>query len=820
MHWENWIENLWRDLRFAVRSLSKDWRLALTAVLTLALGIGASTIMFSLVYHLVINPFPFKDASRERVICIHDVTRNYGACGDTFSIPEFINYRQQNHVFDDMVGSYTLRVIVKTGGGAHDFAGAYVTTNVFDFYGMPLLFGRGFTPEDAKPGAAPVFVVNYYLWKSDFNADPHIVGKTILVNGQPRTLVGVTPQLFQVYGANILLPLGLSPGSEGTVRPGNNPVYLQAIGLLKPGVSDSKAAADLEVISAQLTKAYPQDYPKRFTVTVLGVVESFMGSLRIMFYLLFAAVGILLLIACSNVANLLLGRAIAREREIAIRTAVGASRLALIRQFLLESFVLATSACSVGCLLAYLGLKALLLVIPTGQLPDTSAVGLDAMVLSFAVGVAALTIFICGFLPALHSLGGHLWTRLTTSGKGVNAGAQHGTLRSILVVVEVSLSIVLLVGAALMTRTLFALTHVSMGFDVDKVLFAELITPPGRYETNPKKKIFLRQIVDRVNMLPGVIAAGTTLSIPPLWWASGEVTVPGKTSSERWTANFDLCSEDLFRTFGLKLLRGRLFSKNEVDSVRLVAVINQSLAERYFAYQDPIGRKIKINDFDHVPDIPHDTYFEVIGVVSDVRNEGLQNPVKPEVFVPYTITGLGGRPILARTTADPNLFLTDVRRAIWAVDSDVAISRTGSIENFLDKGAYVEPKFDAIASGAFAGFGALLALLGIFSVMAYNVALQTHDIGIRLALGAGRGDILRMVLRKGLVLIAAGIVIGVAVSLGLTRFIASQLWGVSATDPWTFAAVVICILVVGLAACFFPARRATQVDPVITLRYE
>ncbi len=219
--------------------------------------------MFSLVYHLVINPFPFKDASRERVICIHDATRNGGACGETFTIPEFINYREQNHVFDDMVGSYTLRVIVKTGGGAHDFAGAYVTTNVFDFYGMPVLFGRGFTPEDAKPGAAPVFVMNYYLWKSDFNSDPHIVGKTILVNGQPRTLVGVTPQLFQVYGANILLPLGLSPGSEGTVRPGNNPVYLQAIGLLKSGVSDSKAAADLEVISAQLAKAYPQDVSKK-----------------------------------------------------------------------------------------------------------------------------------------------------------------------------------------------------------------------------------------------------------------------------------------------------------------------------------------------------------------------------------------------------------------------------------------------------------------------------------------------------------------------------------------------------------------------------
>jgi putative ABC transport system permease protein len=377
-----------------------------------------------------------------------------------------------------------------------------------------------------------------------------------------------------------------------------------------------------------------------------------------------------------------------------------------------------------------------------------------------------------------------------------------------------------LIGAGLMMRSLFAIEHVDLGFDTSNILVARLAFPKGRYDTAQEKKLFFQQILQRIAALPGVTAAAETTYLPPYGGMRGEVTVPGKTHSDRWTAQSELVSQDCFRTLGFRLLRGRLLSEDDVDSARLVAVVNQTLARKFFKDEDPIGKTIKFNELDDIPDAPHDAYFEIIGVTADAKNQGLQDPPMPEAFVPYTITGSLFRGIMVKTAVDPLSLLPSVRREIWTVDSGVPLTFTGTLEGYLKEFSYAAPQFGLVTLGIFAGIGLLLVIIGVFSVMAYSVSLETHDIGIRMALGAQQDNILRMVLLKGLRLITAGIVLGLLASVGLMRFLASQIWGVSPTDPLTFAAVVAAIVVVGLAACFLPARRATQVDPLVALRYE
>ncbi len=530
----------------------------------------------------------------------------------------------------------------------------------------------------------------------------------------------------------------------------------------------------------------------------------------------------LLLIACINVGNLLLARATVREREIAVRASLGASRGRLIRQLLVESFVLASAACVAGCLFAYFGLKGLMAIIPRGPIPEETVIGLNPVVLLFALAIAALATVICGLAPALHAVRGNLQLSMTGSGKGTAGGGfRHSKLRSSLVIAEVALSIVLLTGAGLLMRSFFVLTHADLGFAPAHVLYAEVApAPDDRYDATAEKKVFFEQVVQRVKTLPGVITATESLGLPPLGGAGSEITILGKPNPEHWNSMVELCSETYFQTLGLRLLRGRLLSESDIDSARHVAVINQAFARTYFGSENPLGQKIKFNIFDLLPDTPRDAYFEVIGMIPDFRNRGLLIPLEPEAFIPHSITGLGHRIILARTAVDPKSLLAGVQREVWAVDSNAAVVQSGSIKDLLAAEAYTRPQFGLITVGAFAGIGFALVLIGIFSVMAYTVALQTHEIGVRIALGAQHGNVLKMVLWKGLRLISAGILIGVLASLGLTRFLEGQLSGVSATDPLTFFAVVTLFLAVGLLASLLPARRAAGIDPLVALRYE
>jgi putative ABC transport system permease protein len=441
--------------------------------------------------------------------------------------------------------------------------------------------------------------------------------------------------------------------------------------------------------------------------------------------------------------------------------------------------------------------------------------------LIFAMGLAAVTALLCGVAPAIHAAHRDLRIGLAGAGKGTTEAMRHGRLRSGLVVAEVAVSIVLLIGAGLMVRSLFALERVNLGFNPSNVLYVDLAFPEGRYDTADQIKTIFRKILDRIDAIPGVTAAAVSSSLPPYSWGRTDVRVQGKVQDEPSGITFVMCSEGYFETLGRHLLRGRLLTQRDVDSARHVLVINEALARAYFRDENPVGHAIRLTSFEmYFPDWPHGAYFEIVGVVADANNSGLQDPPRPEAYLPHTLTGGGNRMIVLRTAGNSGGTLTAVRQEISALDPDIAIADADTLERYLKQWYFAEPQFILMVLGAFAGVGLTLVIMGVFSVMAYTVSLRKHEIGIRMALGAQERDVLRMVLKSGLILITGGAFAGVIMSLALTRLMASQIWGVSATDPWTFTAVIVVILVAGLAACLLPARRAAQVNPLAALRSE
>jgi putative ABC transport system permease protein len=521
----------------------------------------------------------------------------------------------------------------------------------------------------------------------------------------------------------------------------------------------------------------------------------------------------------------LLARATAREREIAMRATLGASRSRLFRQLLVESFLLAMAASGAGCVLAYFGLKVVVALIPAGALPAETAIRLNAPVLLLALCVTVLATILCGLAPALHVMRGDLQPHLTSSGKGVEGSFRHGKLRAGLVVSEVALSIVLLIGAGLLMRSFLVLTRVDLGFDPRNVLYFRL--DPAMYandaNSRERKNALTRQLLDRLRALPGVISASESVQQPPLKYDWSETIIPGRPHTERWETRYESVSEGYFQTLGLPLLRGRFFSEDDVTAARHVMVVNQAFARQYFPNEDPLGHQVKLEVLDRTfLDAPHDAYFEIVGVVRDYKTRDYDNPSWqdfPEVFFPYSVQGFSWRTFLARTSVDPNSVLKNISQEVRALDPRVGITASGTLEASLQE-FYRGPQFELLVLAAFAGIGLILVVIGIFSVMAYTVSLRTHEIGIRVALGAQQANILRLVLLNGFRLVGAGILIGLLASYALTRFLANQVSGVSVTDPWTFAAVVTLVVSVGLAACLFPARRAAAVDPLIALRHE
>jgi putative ABC transport system permease protein len=807
-----------QDFRYAFRGLLKKPAFTAVAVLTLALGIGASTAMFSVIDNVLLNPFPYKNANTIVTMQIHDTSDPHPEDGRRYLPgPEFLDYYEQTDVFAEKIGGAYDDVLYTTPQSSQDFSAGYVTPNTFEFLGVPALIGRTPTPDDAKPGATPVFVLSYKTWVQNFNQDPSILGRTFVLNDVPTTLVGVMPPRFAKLAADLWMPVALDRADPQFANR-----YFQLQGRLKPGITPRQAEAEIETIAQREAKLYPNAYPKTFNAQILSYVDGQVGNFRRTLYTLAAAVGMLLLIACSNVANMLLAQATAREKEMSIRAALGASRWRIVRQLLIESLWLALGGAAVGCLFAYAGIKGIVRVIPEGGvIPREAVIRLNPPVLLFTLAAAVITAVIFGLVPALQTAKQDIVEPLKDSGRGVSGGFRKGRLRNALVVLEVALSLVLLVGAGVMMRTFVKLVDVDLGLDPNNVLVVAMPFAKGQYVSAAAKQQYFNAVLERVDALPGVVTSTVVTSLPPYGGIRSPIDIPGKVHSEDWTAQVMLCSEGYFQTLGLKLLQGRALSQVEVSDARKVAVINETLVKKYFGSDDPIGREITLTQLGRLPKDPvADPTFEIIGVISDSKNQGIQDPPIPQVIVPHTVTGEFERGILIKTAKDPALLLNSVRDQIWSVDRTVALADTGSLESYLSRYSYAAPRFMLSLLGIFAGVGLLLVALGVYSVTAYAVSRQTHEIGIRMALGAERIDVLRMVMWMGLQLVALGVAVGLLASFGTMRVLASQLWGVSPNDPLTLASVAVVLILVGCAACYFPARRATRVDPMVALRYE
>ncbi len=827
---------LFRDLRFAFRQIRTSPGFATVAILTLALGIGASTVIFSIVYNGVLYPFPYRSADRLTAIMVMD-SEDRGNRG-MFPLGDVKALREGNHTFEDILAYGLWYVKYTKGNTAQMLKGVGATPEAKDFWGVPPLLGRWFGDQDVQTGAPPVVLLNYRYWHKEFHGDKNVIGQTMMLNGKSRTIIGVLPPRFQAVGADLYMPVSWTRPEPARGRfewDLDDPVYFWATGILKPGITLETAAADVDVIFRQVAPTHPDDYPKKFRVVTKWLNELIMENSRQTFFLLFAAVGLLLFIACSNVAGLLLARASARTREMALRSALGAGRGRLVRQLLSESLVLAMAGCALGCAMAYLGMKGIMLLPLQSILPMEAVISLSRPVLLFAVGISLLATVMCGIAPACHIIRGDLQRSLASTGVNVAAVFQHSRFRSGLVIGQVALSLILLTGAGLIARSFFALTRADLGVQPKNIFTADVHFPKGRYTKAEEKTAFFNRLLPQLHTIPGVVSETELIGMPVFFAPDGDVTIPGKAHKDRWNSQVEMCSEGYFSTLNLHLLRGRLLTQSDIEAARRVAVVNESLARRFFAGEDPIGKQIKFNVFNELPETPHDAYFEIVGVVNNARGldfENRQAPrflepgnATPKGFVPYSFSGFGDRSIAMLTRVPPNAIANNVRQILWSMDSDVVLrgselSGTFALSDFLNATLYDKPRFAAIAFTACASLGFVLAIIGLFSVMTYIVSLKTHDIGIRLALGATRQAILQSILRRGFVVIATGVVIGVAASLVLTRFVANQLTGVSATDPLTLIGVVLTVMLAGLLACFLPARRATLVEPMATLRNE
>jgi predicted permease len=805
--------SIWRDIHYGLRGLRSAPGFSALAMITLALGIGAATTMFSVIENVLVAPFPYRDAGQIVAFDIHNLDDGHPGGRMGLHPDEYLAYRMQNHVFSEDMGSSTGDVLWSNADGTEQLDGATLTPHAFLALGVPAQLGRIITPDDGKPGAPPVFVMAYKMWQRRFHFDPSILGRTFVLNGKPSTLVGIMPKRFTKRGADLWQPLEPDPTDK------NQRFVLQA--WMKPGVTLRQAEADLLPIAQRWAKDHPKDYPKRFSIEVTGYVDSVVGSFKKTLYTLGAAVGLLLLIACVNVANMLLARATARDREMAVRAALGASRWRVLRQLLIESLLLAIGGAALGIAMAYGGIRALTAAIPDGAIPREAEIGLNAPVLLFSIAAAVVTALIFGLAPALQLSRRDIVEPLKDSGRGVSGGFRRGRLRNTLVVLEMALSLVLLTGAGLMIRTFATLQQMDLGFNPSNILVARLPFPRGQYKTAAEKQRFFRQLLPRVKELPGVVEATEVSGLPPYGGIGGEIEIPGKVHTDRWQAIFQLVSEGYFRTLGARLVRGRLIDENEVAGARRLAVVNQTLVTKYFGRENPIGRQIEIKLLGTMTDSPvADPMFEIVGVLADMKNEGLQDPVSPEMILPYTLTGNFERGILVRTAGNPMPLLDPVRRQIWAVDRNVALTMTRTLEDFLSDFSYSQPRFVLLVLGVFAGIGLALVAIGVYSVIAYTVSRQTREIGIRMALGAGQGDVLGMVFRMGTWLVGIGLACGLGASFAVNRVLASELFGVSPHDPATFAVVSAVVIAAGAVACWFPARRATRVDPLVALRFE
>jgi putative ABC transport system permease protein len=819
--WENRLELLLHDIQFAFRGLRKNPRFTLAAILALALGIGASTAIFSVIYNALVAPFPYKDQGRLITLRVDDLDSRGDGEGNVrglLSYPELHDYMEQNRVFDALIANCEIDVVYDSGENNSFLAANYVTSGTFETFGVAPLLGRSLEPADYQPGAPPVFVLRYSTWTNQFGSDPGVVGKTFLLNGVRRTLVGVMPLRFAWGGVNLWMP---RDATTAAVTRGTFPQYWGVVAHLKPGVTLQEAEADINIIGPRIAPTYREDYPTHFHVGVESFVHAVVGrGFRRTLFVLFAAVGLLLLMGCANVASLLLARATTRGREFAVRAALGASRARLVRQLLLESLLLALGGAVIGVLFAWGGIRELASAMPPFTIPSETVIEMNSWVLLFGIALAIATVVVFGLFPALQASRVDVQDALRGAGKGLGGTVAKSRLRNAVIVVEVALSLILLFMAGLFMRSFVAIQNVPLGWQPDHLLIGRIPLPSQHYKTGPQLVSFFDPLIRNLKSTPGIEDASPVSTTPPYGGFGGNIEIPGKTHTGEWESLIQLVGENYFAIVRQPLLSGRSFTEEEVRTARKLVVINQAFQRRFLGEGDPLGRTVILDVLKKIPDAVTDRSFQVIGVAGDAMNVGLERPTEPEVWIPYSVTGSGMRRLIVRTTADPGSMNTTVRKAVWGVDPTVAFAEGEPLAEWLNTFSYAQPRLGLFLVSTFAAIGLLLVTLGVYSVIAYTTSRRIHEIGIRMALGAAPADVLKMVLKHGLGLVVPGIAIGILVSFAVSRSVVSQLWGVTPYDPVSAVSVVLLLLAIGLLACWIPARRATRVSPVTALHYE
>ena len=813
------MENIWQDIRYGMRMLLKAPSISIVATIALALGIGANTAIFSVVNAVLLRPLPF--ANSDQIMNVWETDSVRGTKQGSASYPNFVDWREQNQVFERMSTYHNSDFIMTGRGESSRVQGAVVNADLFPLLGVAPVIGRGFLPDEDKPGeSGRVVILSQALFQKRFNSDPNIVNQSMVLDGKNYTIIGVMPAAFQFPVQNEPVELWTTVALD---REGKEPItnergahYMDVIARLKPGVSKEQAQAEMTSISARLEQQYPDKNLHRST-RVEPTLEALVGEVRPALLILLGAVGCVLLIACANVANLLLARAMTRHKEMAIRSALGASRMRVVRQLLTESVLLSLAGGALGLVLA-VWWSDLLVALGKENIPRALQVGLDWRVLGFTLLVSVLTGFVFGLVPALHSSKTELTESLKEGGRSGGEGARRNRTRGVLIVSELAIAVVLLVGAGLLIQSLWRLRQVSPGFESQNLLTFVVGIPEVKYPAE-KQPQFYRELVARIEALPGVRSASSTIPLPltgDMFSISFETEGRPVAKGDRPSADFFAIEDGYFETLGVSVLKGRGFNERDNKQAPGVIIVNQAFARRFFPNEDVIGKRIK-------PGISTDTddpvMREIVGVVSDVRNRNLSSELRPGYFLPIAQMPFNQMTILVRTVNDPHSLITAVQNEVHSMDREVPVFNVKTMDEYI-AATVAAPRFNATLLVIFAAVALVLTIVGLYGVMSYSVAQRTNEIGIRMALGAQTRDVLRLIVSQGFKLVLIGLAIGLVGAVALTRVIASLLFGVTAKDPLTFFTVAVVLAFVALLACYIPARRATRLDPLKALRYE
>jgi putative ABC transport system permease protein len=814
------MNTLLQDIRFGLRMLLKSPSISIIATIALALGIGATTAIFSVVNAVLLRPLPFPNP--DSLVAIFETDQQRGLLRGSHSYPNFFDLREQNTVLEH-VASYTSGDFIMTGRGEPArLQGATVTADLFPLLGVQPMLGRIFLPDEDKPSAnGRVAILSHDLFQKRFNSDPALLNQAITLDGVSFTVIGVMPPGFQFPIQNDPVELWTTIAGHAS---GSSPVtaqrgahFLRVIGRLKPGVAQEQAQAELTAIAARLEQQYP-DKNTRKSLRLESALSALVGDVRPALLILFGAVACVLLIACANVANLLLARATSRYKEMAIRSALGASRLRVVRQLLTESVLLSLLGGAVGLLLA-VWWSDLLIALGKDDIPRAVQVGIDLRVLGFTLGVSLLTGLIFGLAPAFNSSKSELVDSLKEGGRGTSEGARRNKVRSVLVVTELAIAVVLLVGAGLLIQSLWRLQKVNSGLRPENLLTFNVGLSEVKYNSDKQSRFFI-DLKQRLESTPGVQSASTIYPLPlsgDRFSISFEIEGRPMPPKDHPSADFFTTGVGYFRTMGIPVLKGRDFDDRDKHGSTPVIIITETFAKQYFPNEDPIGKRIhpgisSIEDEDS-------TMRDIVGVVGDVRNRGLNTEAKAAYYVPQTQVPFSQMVGVVKTLGEPHSLVSAVTKEVATMDQDIPLFGVKSMEEYLSA-SVAAPRFNTTLLAIFAAVALVLTVVGLYGVMSYSVAQRTNEIGIRLALGAQTRDVLVMIVRQASTLILLGLAIGLAVAFAVTRWIASLLFGVTAKDPVTFGVVAVLLALVALLACYVPALRATRVDPMEDLRRE